>query len=226
MSKRITEPCVESRSTLGGLEDDDAFGDISAVLKPEGRCANQKYDVCCDFRGLIEKFTDNIQLVLIDSDSNTDSDSPSPESQKFTTVDPKEPKAPKAMSKQRNLIKAAKRSTEVLVVTPTASESEDLSSLPEFTRGDWPTRFLPTLYSCLGCSDSPFVISLDMVQTIQDIVDYVYPDTDYRVRAADRVYKMVCEDPFMRTQTDRHMYRQGVALMRRGRSLAERRSRS
>jgi hypothetical protein len=205
MSKMKTNPCVESHSTLGGLEDDDAFGNIPAVLIPEGRRANQKDNVCCDLHGLIEKFTDNIQLVLIDSDSNPDSDTPLPESQKSTTVDPKEPKAPKAKSQQGTLIKATKASTEVLVVTPTATESEDLSNLPEFTRAAWPTRFLPTLYTCLGCSHSPFVISLDMVQTIQDVLDYVYPDADYRVRAGDRFYKMVCEDPFMRTHTDRQV---------------------
>ncbi|KAI0244949.1 hypothetical protein BJV78DRAFT_1092706, partial [Lactifluus subvellereus] len=54
----------------------------------------------------------------------------------------------------------------------------------------WSTTFLPTLYSRLGCASNPFVLDADMVKVIQDIIDLVYPDTDYQVRTNDRIFAM------------------------------------
>jgi hypothetical protein len=51
MSKVKTKLPVECCSTLGGLGDDDAFGDISAVLIPEGCRTNEKYNVRRDLHG-------------------------------------------------------------------------------------------------------------------------------------------------------------------------------
>ena len=67
----------------------------------------------------------------------------------------------------------------------------DTNGLPQFTRSSWSTIFLPTLYSRLGCATNPFVIGADMVKVIQEVVDLVYPDSDYRVRVNDKIFTLV-----------------------------------
>ncbi|KAI0245201.1 hypothetical protein BJV78DRAFT_1140472, partial [Lactifluus subvellereus] len=62
--------------------------------------------------------------------------------------------------------------------------------LPEFARAAWSTTFLPTLYDCLGCSGDPFVINSDMVKAIQEVVDFVYPGSNYQVHAGDKLINM------------------------------------
>jgi hypothetical protein len=73
-----------------------------------------------------------------------------------------------------------------------ANTNKDLLNLPDFARAAWSTNFLPTLYDCLGCSSDPFVINPNMVNAIQDVVDFVYPGSQYRVRANDKLSIMVC----------------------------------
>jgi hypothetical protein len=66
--------------------------------------------------------------------------------------------------------------------------------LPVFTRAKWSTSFLPTLYACLGAASNPWKLYEDgssMVDTIQDILDIVYPNSGYRVLLGDKIFSMV-----------------------------------
>ena len=216
MSKAKAKTSIETSSPLGGLSDEDAFSETSAVLMsgPKGRSMSQKDNVRPVSQWLLSdlEFANVFQFVHIDSNSDDNSDMPvaPPMHQKSTAVNPKdsEPKASRATAQleQGKPIKAIKASSGVLVVpAPTSESSEDLSHLPEFACSAWRTSFLPTLYALLGCSHTPFVLSNDIVKSIQDTVDYAYPDTDFLVRSGDRIYNLVCKDPFTRTYTDKHI---------------------
>lgn len=66
--------------------------------------------------------------------------------------------------------------------------------LPMFTRAKWSTSFLPTLYACLGAASNPWKLYKDgssMVDTIQEILDMVYPNSGYRVKLGDKIFSMV-----------------------------------
>jgi hypothetical protein len=69
--------------------------------------------------------------------------------------------------------------------------ASDVNALPEFALSTWGTSFLPTLYNRLACAPDPFVLDADMVKVIQEIIDLVYPDSDYQVRVNDRIFTMV-----------------------------------
>ncbi|KAH9952830.1 hypothetical protein BJV74DRAFT_715230, partial [Russula compacta] len=55
----------------------------------------------------------------------------------------------------------------------------------------WATRFLPTLYMCLACSSDPFVLDPDLVKFIQGVVDITHPESNYQVRANDKLFTKV-----------------------------------
>ena len=65
---------------------------------------------------------------------------------------------------------------------------------PLFVLADWVTRFLPTLYHVLFCSDKPFHDfsrgSL-FVATVQRVLDAVYPGNTYIVTSMSKVYTAV-----------------------------------
>jgi hypothetical protein len=138
-----------------------------------------------------------IQFAHIDTDSGDadacDSDSAEPLKgvRKSTTVEPKNSKASILRARTAQLVKAIKAAKPTVEgsLPPAAS---DLSSLPEFARAAWSTNFLPTLYDRLGCSRDPFVIDPDMVNAVQEVVDFAYPGSGYQVRANDRLIVMVC----------------------------------
>jgi hypothetical protein len=70
----------------------------------------------------------------------------------------------------------------------------ETDGLPAFARVKWSTSFLPTLYACLGSSSSPWKLYEDgssMVDTIQGILDMVYPNSGYRVKLGDKIFSMV-----------------------------------
>jgi hypothetical protein len=78
---------------------------------------------------------------------------------------------------------------------PTAEISvQDVENLPVFARTTWVTRFLPTLYHCLGSADQPWELAdgdNGMVQTIQEVLDYAYPGSGYKVKHGDKFFTMV-----------------------------------
>jgi hypothetical protein len=193
-SKVNANATVENTSTLGGLEDEDASSEILATLAvSEG--PSQTNDMHCFHSP--NKHANIIQFVLIDdggSDSTTIGQplapTKPPKAARKSTVKPKEQKASKAMGKPVTAIKATKPNSGGLVVTGTSAS--DLSSLPEFACAAWSTKFLPTLYDCLGCSSNPFVINPNIVKAIQEVVDFTYPGSEYIVHANDKLVTMVC----------------------------------
>jgi hypothetical protein len=70
-------------------------------------------------------------------------------------------------------------------------KTSDIKTLPEFVRATWSSRFLPTVYNCLACSLDPFVVDIDLVKAIQEILDIVYPASGYKVRLNDKISSMV-----------------------------------
>ena len=71
---------------------------------------------------------------------------------------------------------------------------QDIENLPAFARASWATRFLPTLYHCLGSADKPWELpdgENGMVQTIQEVLGYAYPSSGYKVKHGDKFFTMV-----------------------------------
>jgi len=126
-------------------------------------------------------------------------------------------KASKLKAQPPKTTKAGKTTMEGLVSAP----ASDILALPEFTRTNWSTHFLPTLYDCLGCSHEPFTIDSDIIIPVQAVVDAAYPNSEYRVIANDRLLTMVCEHLLICTSADRYTWRQSLALMRKGPSSVE-----
>jgi hypothetical protein len=76
---------------------------------------------------------------------------------------------------------------------PSAS-TQDIETLPEFCRATWSTRFLPTIYHCLGAAPKPWELAdgeAGMVEVIQEVLDYVYPGMTYTVKHGDKIFTMV-----------------------------------
>jgi hypothetical protein len=68
------------------------------------------------------------------------------------------------------------------------------NGLPEFAKVKWSSSFLPTLYACLGSASNPWKLYEDgssMVDTIQCILNAVYPNSGYRVKLGDKIFSMV-----------------------------------
>jgi len=135
---------------------------------------------------------------------------------------PKAPKVSKMKAQPEKTTKAGEPTMGGLVST----SASDILTLPEFARANWSSRFLPTLYNCLGCSREPFAISSDIIQPVQAVVNAAYPDSGYRVVANDKFISMVCKHLLIFTSADRCMYRQSVVLMRKELSSVEKPSKS
>jgi hypothetical protein len=70
----------------------------------------------------------------------------------------------------------------------------DVEGLPGFARAQWTASFLPTLYGCLASASNPWELyerDSNLVDTIQEIVDVVYPNSGYRVKLGDKIFMMV-----------------------------------
>jgi hypothetical protein len=154
----------------------------------------------------MRKGTDVMQSVLINSASEDDSNAPpvktsnttrhSKPAQKSNTAFGAKPRS-KPESEQKSTITEVKPKSKPRSATETAAETAgvaataDVNTLPEFARSTWGTTFLPTLYDRLGFASDPFLIDVDMVKVIQEVVDLAYPDSDYQVRLGDRIFGQV-----------------------------------
>jgi hypothetical protein len=77
-----------------------------------------------------------------------------------------------------------------------ASSSAKCESLekPLFVMSDWSTRFLPTLYHVLFCSEQPFhefSKGSSFATTVQEVLDIVHPGNTYTVTTTTKVYTTV-----------------------------------
>jgi hypothetical protein len=69
---------------------------------------------------------------------------------------------------------------------------------PLFVLADWATRFLPTLYHVLFCSEKPFHDFSKcqvFVATVQKVLDIVHPGNTYIVATQSKIYTMVRSFP-------------------------------
>jgi hypothetical protein len=104
-----------------------------------------------------------------------------------------------SLSETRSLkgkAKALNVKTEASFSSASTNSSIDgpCDGLPEFARVKWSTSFLPTLYACLGSASNPWKLyeeGSSMVDTIQGVLDMVYPNSGYRVKLGDRIFSMV-----------------------------------
>jgi hypothetical protein len=65
---------------------------------------------------------------------------------------------------------------------------------PLFVLADWATRFLPTLYHVLFCSEKPFhefSKGSTFADTVQDVLDIVHPGNTYIVTTQSKIYTTV-----------------------------------
>ena len=202
-ASKVTAPGSNGANTMtqsSGLNNEDAFGTFSPeplITVGTQAAPNHKNDVGCFHRNVfpLRKGTNIKQFVLIHSGDEDDSDvipvktsnlRPKPKSkpksgeQKLATsaVEPRSAKVPKPDSSSAE-------------ITSAPASSNIINTLPEFARSTWGTTFLPTLYDRLGRSPDPFVIDVDMVKVIQEVVDLAYPDSDYQVRLGDRIFAQV-----------------------------------
>jgi hypothetical protein len=174
-------------TTLGGLNDDDASATFSPSEFQGTGCTN---DVRC-YKHFMWKRANITQAVFMESASEGESDSISKTS--GIVAKPKTVQKSKTSSLEVKTNSKSKPCSIERASTPANSSSgnSDFNALPEFARSAWSTSFLPTLYDRLGQSPDPFVIDVDMVKAIQDVVDLAYPETDYQVRASDKIFNMV-----------------------------------
>lgn len=135
------------------------------------------------------------QLIEILSDSE--------DNKKFRPSKAKNPK--RIESKTITVVKTEQSTTQkrVAVVKAEASSPhrysddapDDLTQLPPFARAAYASVFLPTLYHRLGCSETPFKEFSkgdDMVAVVQEVVDCVWPGSDWQVRWGDKLCSLVC----------------------------------
>ncbi|KAH9992963.1 hypothetical protein BJV74DRAFT_713691, partial [Russula compacta] len=65
--------------------------------------------------------------------------------------------------------------------------------LPDFAKARWVMSFLPTLYARLASALNPwrpYNVGSDLVDTVQEVVDFVYPGSGYEVKLGDKIYTM------------------------------------
>ena len=111
-------------------------------------------------------------------------------------------KKPKSSGAVKSYATTSKKSDPIrataLPSTSSAPTSSDASTsvliLPEFARAAWTSRFLPTLYHRFGSSNKPwkmFTKGSEMLSIIQEVINAVYPDINYRAKWGDRICSVV-----------------------------------
>ena len=206
---------------LGGLDDEDAYAIQPArelSLSAESRNSGRKNDVrsTTQLVYVILIVKSNFQLVLIVTTSESDSDEvnytsgnlktksqsgPKPISRiasagsmactatsESKSVGPSKEKAPASLRKVKS--ESLDALTENIPYAPTF----ETDGLPDFVRAGWSTSFLPTLYCYLSASPNPWELykkGANLVNTIQEIVDTVYPRSAYKVKLGDKIFTMV-----------------------------------
>ncbi|KAL0957663.1 hypothetical protein HGRIS_001444 [Hohenbuehelia grisea] len=162
------------QSSTGGLNDDDAYSD-----RPEARTT--------------PKPRVN-ELILINSESESDHStvsSPPP------PVTPRSKKSKHGISRTREASQPVKpahtsrqTSSRSVPRVEGASPTPISSSMPSVVAASWSTKFLPTLYHMLFCSNDPWgdFSGESLVNSLQQVLDIVHPGFRYRVQYRDAIY--------------------------------------
>lgn len=115
---------------------------------------------------------------------------------------PKAPKPVKSSTSRTNVLRreSSPEPSEIVYSSPIVISSDSLKELPQFVQAEWTTRFLPTLYHCLFASDDPFSLfskGPDLVNTVQKVLNLVYPGTKYKVvwgsKLCQLAYDRLCD---------------------------------
>lgn len=158
----------------------------------------------------------HIQFIHIESSSESDSNSDGNDVRDSKTKSKVRPKpiirrvaaaaptgstatsASAGASKGKAPAKPMKVKSEVPVKTESTplqqAPNDDLDGLPEWAKASWSMSFLPTLYAYLSAAPKPFELyakGSNLLATIQEVADIVYPRSGYRVKLTDKIYTMV-----------------------------------
>ncbi|KAH9959509.1 hypothetical protein BGW80DRAFT_1256435 [Lactifluus volemus] len=190
---------------IGGLNDDDA-----SAVQPSHRLSTSGH-------ANLDRKNDTVLICDAGDDSDDKVTVPASKRPKprpvlafsskpagSTAAEQAKPLLAKARGIHRTLSLKGNLKTSVQVVAPTGDvgspstsgspgDSDTSQFLPKFARSAWVTRFLPTLYAYLGSLNKPWELSepgSDEVQTIQMLIDIVYPQSGYKVQLNDKIYNM------------------------------------
>ena len=142
----------------------------------------------------------NVQFVSIADDDNSDGDYRVAGSKVKPTATSRRTNTAPSASKAKTKFPTVKSTASFLASPPTSADSIsfETDSLPIFARGKWGTSFLPTLYTCLGSASNPWKLyeeDSNFIETLQTILDIVYPDSGFIIVIGDKIYSMVRTGP-------------------------------
>ncbi|KAH9038766.1 hypothetical protein EDB85DRAFT_1860278, partial [Lactarius pseudohatsudake] len=153
------DDAVLSDNALGGLADEDAGSKRPSSKMSKGRDVTRKNEI----------------IRIADSDSEVETSNASKKSSRAPTS---RLETPKRMVKSESSF-------------DNGTFRDDKDKVPSFILSDWSTRFLPTLYHILFCSERPFhdfSKGSGLVQTVQKVIDVIYPDHSYVVTVQSKLY--------------------------------------
>ncbi|KAH9032128.1 hypothetical protein EDB85DRAFT_2145690 [Lactarius pseudohatsudake] len=148
-------------NVLGGLADEDADSERPLSTMSKGRDVTRKNEI----------------VRIADSDSEV-------ETTKISRVNVQAPFEPMSHLKRKTVKSEPSFDN-------SSSRFNDSSNMPSFVMSDWTTRFLPTLYHVLFCSEKPFhdfSKGSDLLKTVQMVVDVVHPHHSYVVTTESKLY--------------------------------------
>jgi hypothetical protein len=97
-------------------------------------------------------------------------------------------------SKGKALAKPMKVKSEVPVKTESIplqqAPNNNLNGLPKWAKASWSMSFLPTLYTYLSAATKPFELYVkgsNLLATIQEVADIVYPGSGYHIKLMDKI---------------------------------------
>ncbi|KAF7977690.1 hypothetical protein HWV62_2940 [Athelia sp. TMB] len=160
---------------LGGLDDEDTYAPAPEVQDNLMSAAKQRINTM-------------VEIVSDDEDGNT---LPLSKAKKPKHQEPEKVvkiEQGHTTPKQVVVVKAEGSSSDKF--SDDSAADSDLDQLPHFARAAYTSVFLPTLYHRLGCSEKPFTEFSkgdEMVAAIQQVVDCVWPESNWTVRWGDKL---------------------------------------
>ncbi|KAH9018292.1 hypothetical protein EDB85DRAFT_1897238 [Lactarius pseudohatsudake] len=152
-------------NVLGGLADEDADSERPLSKMSKGRDVTRKNEI----------------VRIADSDSEV-------ETTKISRVNVQAPFVGPVSHLKRKMVK----SEPSFDSSSNSFKLNDSSNMPSFVMSDWTTRFLPTLYHVLFCSEKPFhdfSKGSDLLKTVQMVLDVVHPHHSYVVTTESKLYQ-------------------------------------
>lgn len=174
---------------FGGLDDDDAD-----AMQPSLADVKEGQGVRTNDVRFISSFSaltlTSFQLLKVTAPK--DYATPSKPAQQIT----KAPKSKKPSTSHTDVSKreSSPEPSDIVCSSPMVVSSHSLKELPHFVQAEWTTRFLPTLYHCLFASEDPFSLfskGPDLVNTVQKVLNLIYPGHNYKVVWGSKLCQLV-----------------------------------